>query len=255
MQDLYAFLQEIGNPRTKIREFADTFGIDVDEAEAPIESYRRFDDFFTRRLRPAARPIDHDPCALIAPADCRLLFLPLTNVRTVTVKGRSFTLDRLLGSKHLAEAFEDGVCVSCRLSPADYHRFHYVDHGHHEAMTRMPGAYYPITPAFFERIKSIYTENRRDVCVLRTASFGTIVQVDVGGFAVGRIHQNHPQGARVERGSEKGYFGFGGSQILLFFQAGTVVPDADIAAQSRQNIETLVLLGERIGQAVRAAER
>ena len=92
----------------------------------------------------------------------------------------------------------------------------------------------------------IYKENAREYCLLRTDTFGELVMMEVGALMVGRI-VNHHGAARVLRGQEKGYFQFGGSTIVLLVQPGMARIDRDILDNSRNGIETIVRMGERIG--------
>jgi len=52
-----------------IRPFARTFDIAVSEAEMGVDEYPTLNAFFTRRLRPGARPVDDDPDVLVSPVD------------------------------------------------------------------------------------------------------------------------------------------------------------------------------------------
>ena len=75
--------------------------------------------------------------------------------------------------------------------------------------------------------------------------------MEVGALLVGRI-RNHHGACAVRKGMEKGYFEFGGSTIVLGLERGRAAVDADILANSREGLETLVRLGDRVGV---AAER
>ncbi len=57
--------------------------------------------------------------------------------------------------------------------------------------------------------------------------------------------------ASVKRGDEKGNFAFGGSTIVLITEKNAVKPDEDILNNSREGIETRVLIGEKIGESFR----
>ena len=94
----------------------------------------------------------------------------------------------------------------------------------------------------------VYKENTREYSLLETSEFGTVLMMEVGALLVGKIH-NHHEAANVCRGMEKGYFEFGGSSVLLCFEKGRIAMDADILHNSREQVETLVRLGERIGAA------
>jgi len=53
-------------------------------------------------------------------------------------------------------------------------------------------------------------------------------------------------GKKVKKGNEKGYFKFGGSTIISFFEIGKVKIDEDIIDQSNKGYETSVFMGEKI---------
>ena len=64
---------------------------------------------------------------------------------------------------------------------------------------------------------------------------------------MGRI-KNHHQNYSFKKGEEKGYFEFGGSTIVLLFKKDTITIDKDILDNSKDNIETIVKYGEKIGK-------
>jgi phosphatidylserine decarboxylase len=63
--------------------------IDVDEFAQSKDSYRSFNEFFTRQLKPDARPFSTDPELLVSPAEGRILVFPTLDQDTFSpVKGR-----------------------------------------------------------------------------------------------------------------------------------------------------------------------
>ena len=95
----------------------------------------------------------------------------------------------------------------------------------------------------------IYKENSREYSILHSEHLSDVLMMEVGALLVGKI-VNHHNRARVMRGEEKGYFQFGGSTVVLLLQEGRARIDDDILENSRENIETIVRMGERIGIAV-----
>ena len=87
---------------------------------------------------------------------------------------------------------------------------------------------------------------RSEYTVLETENFGTVVQVEVGAMMVGRI-VNHHGTHSFQRGEEKGMFEFGGSTTVLLVKKDQLKVDQDILENSKENIETVVKLGEKIG--------
>jgi hypothetical protein len=110
----------------KIRPFIRTYELNVAEFADPPYSFRTFNEFFYRRLRPDARPVDPDPNAVVFPADARHLgFSDASQIDGVFVKGQKFNLARLLGDAELANRYARATVVLSRLCPVDYHRFHF----------------------------------------------------------------------------------------------------------------------------------
>lgn len=246
---LFAYWQHSPFTKAKIQQFVAQFGINTAEIERPLESFKSFNDFFIRKLKASARPIDQTPGHLISPADSRLLAYEIKHDTLLPVKGRAFTLLELLRNA-LANEYLDGLCLIFRLAPADYHRFAYIDDGEQSPITVIKGFYRSVNPLAIWRQLPVFSENQREFCILHTRNFGDVVHVDVGATGVGRMVQHQRQGGPCQRGQEKGYFEFGGSTSILLFKAGVVKLDNDIAAYSARGIETLVRYGEKIGSKV-----
>ena len=83
--------------------------------------------------------------------------------------------------------------------------------------------------------------NSREYTVIDSKNFGKMIQMEVGAMMVGKIVNYNHQIA--SKGKEKGYFEFGGSTVVLIFKKDTVKVDDDIINNSRENVETRVLLG------------
>lgn len=248
--ELYARRMHSPKSKPKIRAFIERYGIDVSQLERSLESFQSFNDFFIRKLRPEARPIDRVPSHLISVADCRLSVWPIGKGTVVPVKARQFTIGELIGDESLAARYDGGWCLIFRLAPVDYHRFCFVDDCEQSPITTIRGFYRSIHPLSLRRMKAVFAENQREYCVLKTANFGEVVQVDVGATSVGRIVQTARQGGRFRRGEEKGYFEFGGSTSILLLPAGAARIDDDITSHSARGIETIVRYGEKIGEAL-----
>lgn len=245
--EVYARRMRSPRSRVKIGRFIENHSINIDEIEEPIESFASFNDFFIRKLKPSARPIDCNPDNLISIADCRLSAYSIRKGEVYPVKARSFTIAELVGDKKIAESYTGGLCLIFRLAPVDYHRFAYVDDCDQTPVKAINGFYRSVHPLSLRRMKAVFTENRREYCVLKTANFGDVIHIDVGATGVGRIVQNHPQGGQFARGEEKGYFEFGGSTVILLLKHGAAKIDEDIAEYSHRGIETIVRYGEKIG--------
>ncbi|MBI5550426.1 MAG: phosphatidylserine decarboxylase [Desulfobacterales bacterium] len=249
---LYGAIQRSGLSRGNIAAFIAQYGIDLGEAIVPPGGFASFNDFFIRRLTPAARPVDPDPTALIAPADSRLQLFAIENHTRLTIKGASMTLPQLLGCPALDQGFEGGQCLVFRLAPCDYHRFGYVDDGRQGPVHAIDGPLHSVSPLSLRHKPDVHATNYRHWCLVQSPRLGTLIQIEVGAMMVGSIVQNLPQGGPCRRGQEKGYFQFGGSTVIVILPPGRAVIDADIAEYSSQGIETLVRYGERVGSILTA---
>jgi phosphatidylserine decarboxylase len=227
----------------------------ADYARSDPAQYATFNDFFTRTLRAGARPVASpgDAAVLVSPADCRLCAFPSAAEATgVWVKGEHFTLDALLGpgNADAAAILRGGQVLVARLAPQDYHRFHCPAGARVLRRTSIEGALFTVNPIAIRQPRPcVYTSNKRVVDVLSSPAFGVFALVAVGATAVGSISMTAPVGGEVERGAELGFFAFGGSTVLVILQEGAAVFDADLVANSRAPLETIVKTGERVGVA------
>ena len=235
-----------GPSRILIRSFIRRNNIDMAQFE-PVR-YRSYNEFFSRKIRPEMRPIDADPTHLIAPCDSKLTALKITPDSVFTLKHTQYTLESLLRNDVLAQKYAGGYALIFRLTVDDYHRYCYICDGEKDDNIHIPGMLHTVNPVANDHYP-IYKENSREYSILHSEHFGNILMMEVGALLVGKI-VNHHNRARVMRGEEKGYFQFGGSTVVLLLQAGRAKIDDDILENSRENIETVVRMGERIGIAM-----
>lgn len=235
--------------RSKIQPFIRTYNLAVDEFAERPETFRSFNEFFYRRLKPEARPIDADPRVVIFPADARHLGFPdASKIEGVFVKGQRFELARLLQDSALAARYKKGPVVLSRLCPVDYHRFHFPSAGRASAPRLVDGPLYSVSPIALRRKLAYLWENRRVITTITTENLGTIIMLEIGATNVGSIRQTYQAGP-IGKGDEKGYFAFGGSSTLLLFEPHRVQLAADLLERSRQRCELYARMGDRLGVA------
>ncbi len=233
--------------RKKIRSFVKKYDIDLDEVALPVEQYKNLNAFFARALKPGARPFAADPTVFCSPADGKVLAYPkLCEQTRLPVKGSHVDIASLMASKTSATPYCNGAALVIRLAPADYHRFHFPVDGIATPPTEISGRYYLVNPILLAVKPDLFAHNKRAMTSLETAYFGRVMIIEIAGWAVGRIVQTHPSG-RVARGREKGYFQFGGSTVVLLFEPGRIVFDADLIRDTRAGIEVQVLMGSQLG--------
>ena len=246
----YGWRMDRSVSQNKILPFIRNFGLDVNEFADPPEAFRTFNEFFYRRLKPGARPVDKDPNAVVFPADGRHLGFPdASQVDGVFVKGQSFDLRRLVGNGDLAARYARGPLVLSRLCPVDYHRFHFPLAGRASETTLLNGPLYSVNPIALRRNLSYLWENRRTLTTLETERFGTVLLLEIGATNVGSIVQTYQSGKVVVKGDEKGYFRFGGSSTLMLFEPGRVRLADDLVEQTRNQCELYARVGDRLGTA------
>ncbi len=170
-----------------IRRFIARYGVDMSEAANPdITSYASFNDFFTRALRPGARPLSK--ADLICPVDGAVSqFGAIDSDQIFQAKGHHYSTTTLLGGDAaLAAQFQNGHFATIYLSPRDYHRIHMPCHGQLRRMVHVPGALFSVNPTTARGVPGLFARNERVVCVFDSAR-GPFVMVLVGATIVGSM--------------------------------------------------------------------
>ena len=249
---LYGWYLDRRISKNKISPFVSNFNLDMSIAEKSLKDFSSFNDFFYRKLKSTARPIDRAEQAVISLGDGKLFAYENIDLdRIVQVKGFSYSLKELIQNDNVARKYKNGTCLILRLCPTDYHRFHFIDSGTCEAPVKIKGAYYSVNPVALQKVEKLFCENKREWSTFHSDHFGDVLYVEVGATFVGSILQTYTPHLRVKRGDEKGYFKFGGSTVILFFEADKVKIDEDILEQTKLGYESYVLMGERIGEKVK----
>jgi len=172
------------------------------------------------------------------------------------VKGEKFSVSNVFGgwdpAGEKAAAFTGGSMVISRLAPQDYHRWHWPVSGVVGRRFPIAGDYNTVNPIAIRRKVDVYTTNKRCICPIETKEFGTVVLVAVGAAMVGSIlfDDEKDEGKAVRKFDPHGYFAFGGSTVLVFFKPGVIAFDKDLMDNSTKKLETIIKVGDRIGQRV-----
>lgn len=232
----------------KIEPFIRDYGLDGSEfADAP-GSFETFNDFFYRRLKPEARPIDADPSAVVFPADGRHLVFPdLSQAKSFYAKDQVLDLDALVPDAALADIFRGGAMCISRLCPVDYHRFHFPVSGRIRETGLVDGPLYSVSPYALRRSLDYLVRNKRAWTLIESPYHGRVLMMEIGATCVGSIIQTYDGAVGAPKGGEKGYFAFGGSCNVTLFEPGKIHFDADLIDHSRQRIETYARMGEHLG--------
>ena len=217
-----------------IRAFVQRYGVNMAEAAQPdVAAYPTFNEFFTRALKPGARPLAQ--ADLICPVDGAISqFGAIDGDRIFQAKGHHYTTQALVGGDGaLAAHFHGGLFATLYLSPRDYHRIHMPCAGRLLRMIHVPGDLFSVNPATARGVPGLFARNERVVCVF-DGDAGPWVLVLVGATIVGSMATvwhgvvNPPrpgdvrewayqdQDIRLAQGQEMGRFLLGSTVVMLF---------------------------------------
>lgn len=240
--------RRMDDPETKkkVAPFINDYGMKESDFLEPADSYKTFNEFFYRKLKPEARPL-HE-AAIVFPADGRHLgFENAEDVEGVFIKGQKWDLKKLIANDALYEKFKGGSLVLSRLCPVDYHRYHFPAAGKAGDTTMINGPLFSVSPIALRQNLCYMWQNKRTRTVLETPDHGDVLIMEIGATCVGSIHQTFQAGEEVEKGAEKGYFAFGGSSTITIFQPGKVKLAADLLEHSAKQQELYALMGDKMG--------
>ena len=219
-----------------IRRFVARYNVNMAEAANPdITSYASFNDFFTRGLKPNARPLA--AADLICPVDGAISqFGPIAKDQIFQAKGHSYSTTALVGGDASAAArFDNGHFATLYLSPRDYHRIHMPCAGELTRMVHVPGDLFSVNPTTARGVPGLFARNERVVCFFESAH-GPFVLVLVGATIVGSMatvwhgQVNPPRTGTLrqwdyvkgqislQQGEEMGRFLLGSTVVMLFPQ-------------------------------------
>ena len=217
-----------------INWFVKRYNVNMAEAANPdTASYKSFNEFFTRPLRPDARPLAS--AAWVSPVDGAISQCgPIDGDQVFQAKGRTYSTRALVGGDAaLAAQFQAGEFATLYLSPRDYHRIHMPCAGRLTRMIHVPGELFSVNPTTARGVPGLFARNERVVCVFEGAH-GPFVMVLVGATIVGSMATvwhgvvNPPRPGNVRewtyemgsislaQGEEMGRFLLGSTVVMLF---------------------------------------
>ncbi|MBB6632602.1 archaetidylserine decarboxylase [Cohnella thailandensis] len=201
--------------RRFIPRFAKLYRIPVEEAEKSLQDYASLNDFFTRRLKPGARPIDKTDRALVSPVDALITACGvIRDGMLLQVKGQDYTLEELLNGSPRTGHYEQGYFWVLYLSPTDYHRIHSPCSGTIVESEHIPGRVYPVNEFGLTCMRRVLSRNERLITYLSHEE-GEVAVVKVGALNVSSIQYVQPLPKKLESGQELAYFEFGSTVVLL----------------------------------------
>lgn len=225
--------------RTFTRWFINRYNVDMSEAQQEdYRAYPTFNEFFTRPLKPEARPLQCAEEQLAHPVDGAVSQLgPIHGDSIVQAKNHNYSTRALLGGDEaLAAEFENGQFATIYLAPRDYHRIHMPLDGTLRQMIYVPGDLFSVNPLTAANVPNLFARNERVVAVFDSPQ-GPFTMVLVGATIVASIETvwagtvTPPTGPRVHtwdypaeglnaihlrKGEEMGRFKLGSTVVLTF---------------------------------------
>jgi phosphatidylserine decarboxylase len=168
--------------------FAGRYGIDLTEAELPLQEYPSLQALFTRRLKPGLRPQDATvPGFVNSPVDGRLIaWGRIESGMAIQAKGLPYRITELLKHDPGSARFEGGYFLTLYLSPRDYHRIHVPLQGKVCAVSRVEGELWPVNDASTGHVPRLYERNRR--ASWTAVGTGPCEGLEVAAVLVGATH-------------------------------------------------------------------
>ncbi len=239
---MYALMRQRGRwlRTNSIKTFLRNYRVDMSEAlQSNPLAYESFNAFFTRALRPDARPIDADPNAIVSPVDGTVSQCgPINGDLLIQAKGHHYSLLALLGGDtQLAQCYQGGSFACIYLAPYNYHRMHMPLAGSLEDTVYVPGELFSVNAATARTVPGLFARNERVLCEFSTQTQykGHFNMVFVGALFVGSIETvwageinplprrrgvplrlTQGRGMQLAKGAEAGRFNMGSTVVLLF---------------------------------------
>ena len=243
-----------------IRTFIHIYNVDMGIAGKPDPAdYRHFNDFFTRDLKPLARPLAMGQETILCPVDGTVSqFGDINNDLILQAKGHEYSLKKLLGGDdHLVRQFTGGKFACLYLSPKDYHRIHMPVTGRLQQLIHVPGRLFAVNAHTTRVVDHLFARNERVISIFET-EIGPMAMIMVGAIFVGSMEtvwagRITPSGKRdittihydreiisLPKGAEMGRFNMGSTVILLFGKGSMKWHQTMVAGRK-------LLMGEKLG--------
>ena len=234
-------------------------GVDGNDVDVPPGGFPSFGDFFARRLKTGARPVEAGAGVFVSPCDGAIAAQGTADgdgggASIFRIKGNDYDADELLGACGEGVRFKGGGYLVVYLHPRDYHRVHAPCRGALARVRHVPGARFPVAPWSEKRVPLLYKRNERVVFFFELGQGGALALVMVSAMGVGNIASPHapipaPSGEttralapplELAAGDEVGAFRLG-STVVLLWSAGAVHLGEKVAVGQR------VLQGQGFG--------
>jgi phosphatidylserine decarboxylase len=209
----------ISNPKYKIDDYI----------KGP-SGWRTYNQFLARQLKPGRRPIA-DRCndaVVVSPADFTYKGQwAVKEDSTIEVKGTTYSISELIADSVHRDKFRNGIFVHGFLGIEDYHRFHAPVGGVVSEVKNVPGKTWvneiKKPDGSIENIDDVgfqFTHTRGHIIIDSAAGYVAVMPIGMGHIS--SVNLTVEEGTTLAKGDEFGYFAFGGSDIIMLFEAGKV---------------------------------
>jgi phosphatidylserine decarboxylase len=206
----------------------------------PHGDWKTFNQFFARNYKPGLRPVAAlcNQHVIVSPADST--FAGQWEIRTdshITVKSLHWKVQELMEGSPYQAHFTNGLFMHSFLSPTDYHRQHTPVKGTVLEARVIPGQVYlegqavpikddPDGGCRLEGVRKFDAPDNagyqfaqaRGLVVLDTP-IGLVAVLPIGMGLVSSVIITAEVGVTLRKGEEISYFQFGGSDIIVLFEA------------------------------------
>lgn len=225
-----------------VPSFAKHYKINQGEMEKNLSDFGTLHDLFVRRLKEGAREINEAENSVVSPVDGVLEEIgTITEQSEMIVKGKSYSVEEMLGDHNSLEKYLLGTYMIIYLSPSHYHRIHSPITGEVTKRWSLGRKSYPVNKWGLKYGVRTLSKNYRMISEIKT-KYGYAAVVKVGAMFVNSIEVSHV-GNTLSKGQEMAYFSFG-STVILLFEKGIYEPDVNM------HFPAEIKVGEKIGNFV-----
>ncbi|MEH6939816.1 phosphatidylserine decarboxylase [Bacillus sp. JJ664] len=237
------FLRKFSTSRLSkvlIKPYINAFKLNMEESKNT--SFPTLHALFTRELKNDVRPIYAGENELACPVDGVLeSHGKIEEDIQFVVKGKTYSIIEMLGSKEMADKYNEGYYMVLYLSPSHYHRIHSPIAGEVISQFELGAKSYPVNKVGLTYGKDPLSKNYRVVSEVKSSENGKhVAMIKVGAMFVNTIIVTAKE-KRLKKGSEVGYFSFG-STVVLLFEADSFTANNEL--KSGQSIK----VGENLGK-------
>jgi phosphatidylserine decarboxylase len=223
-----------------VSSFANAYKINTDEMEQNLHEFSSLHDFFIRKLKNEARPINQEDTAILSPVDAVIEDIGKIHPNAIiNVKGKQYSISEMLGSFQKAEKYLEGTYMILYLSPSHYHRIHSPVSGTITDQWELGSKSYPVNKMGLKYGRDTLSKNYRYITEIDVLG-KQIALIKVGAMFVNSIELTHPN-EHLSKGSEMAYFTFGSTVILLF-------PNNHVTIAGFIQTPYHIKMGEKIGE-------